>query len=86
MMKCTNCSSIQNDGATKCSCCSMKGMLIPVTKENITEQESIKSIYPICKNCGTHDTGNAKQCKKCHFPIHGKSQASKDELSKSKVS
>ena len=69
MLICKNCGSTNVRGVIKCTTCSMKGMLVEITKKEKNKQDTIKPIYSSCPNCGTSETGNNEKCQKCNFPL-----------------
>lgn len=76
MLICKNCGSTNKLGVTKCTSCSMPGMLIEKAKQ--PTQDAVKPIYPTCINCGTNEIGSGTKCKKCNFPIQAQDKQTKN--------
>lgn len=59
-----------------CAKCKMRDQLVDYNpdktrewKESMQDQNNVKQLYNVCKNCGTPDYGKGKTCERCHFPL-----------------
>lgn len=92
MKLCRNCRTINESSAEVCARCKMRDQLIDYNPEktrqwstNMQEENNVKQLYNVCKNCGTPDFGEGQKCARCHFPITIKQRNSGPMASQRKV-
>ncbi|MCB0585363.1 MAG: hypothetical protein KDD06_08575 [Phaeodactylibacter sp.] len=80
MLICSNCFTVNPDGAERCQHCNMKGNFRHQDDEGRAGDPQEPEFSTVrCRNCGSETPAEAEKCYECHFPLPAKASGKKTE-------